>query len=44
MNRYEKLEIEVRNVKVIDILTESPNDFGGDTPGIGIPDNMLSPG
>ncbi len=42
MKKYEKLEIEIKDVKVIDIITTSPFDIGQDTPGVGMDDDMLS--
>lgn len=42
MNRYENLELEIKNIKVIDIITTSPTDIGQDTPGAGMTDDMLS--
>ena len=42
MKKYEKLEIEIKDVKVIDIITTSPSDIGQDTPGVGMDDDMLS--
>lgn len=42
MKKYEKLEIEIKDVKIIDIITTSPSDIGRDTPGVGMTDDMLS--
>ncbi len=42
MNKYENLELEIKNIKVIDIITTSPTDIGQDTPGAGMTDDMLS--
>lgn len=42
MNKYETLELEIRNIRVIDIITTSPTDIGQDTPGVGMTDDMLS--
>ena len=33
--------LEVKNIKVIDIITTSPADIGQDTPGIGMDSDML---
>ena len=41
MKRYVELELEVKNIKVIDIITTSPTDIGQDTPGIGMDSDML---
>ena len=41
MKRYVELELEVKNINVIDIITTSPTDIGQDTPGIGMDDDML---
>lgn len=43
MQIYEKLEIEIKAINA-DIITASPTDFGGDTPGVGIPEDMLGQG
>ena len=44
---YEKLEIEIKNIKV-DIITtslgDSYEDIGQQTPGVGIPDSMFGNG
>ena len=41
MNKYVKLELEVKNISIIDIITTSPTDTGTDTPGVGMDDDML---
>ena len=41
MRKYVELELEVKNIKTIDIITTSPTDVGQDTPGVGIDDSML---
>ena len=41
MKKYIKLELEVKNIKTIDIITTSPTDMGQDTPGVNIDDSML---
>lgn len=41
MKRYVELELEVKNIKVIDIITTSPADIGQDSPGIGLDGDML---
>ena len=41
MKKYVELELEVKNIRIIDIITTSPNDMGQDTPGIGMDDDML---
>ncbi len=41
MNKYESLELEIKNIKVIDIITTSPTDVGQDTPVVGMTDDML---
>jgi hypothetical protein len=40
MNRYESLELEIKNISV-DIITASPVDVGGDTPAVGMPDDFF---
>lgn len=42
MSKYEALELEIKNVNAIDIITTSPTDIGQDTPGAGMTDDMLS--
>ena len=42
MKKYVELELEVKNINTIDIITTSPFDIGQDTPGIGMDDDMLS--
>lgn len=42
MKRYENLEIEIKEISVLDIISTSPSDLGQDTPGIGMTDDMLS--
>ena len=42
MKKYVKLELEVKNIQTIDIITTSPTDLGQDTPGVGMDDSMLS--
>ena len=41
MKKYIGLELEVKNIKTIDIITTSPIDVGQDTPGVGMDDSML---
>lgn len=41
MRKYVKLELEVKDIKTIDIITTSPTDTGLDTPGVGVDDSML---
>ena len=42
MQKYEALELEIKAINVIDIITTSPSDLGQDTPGAGMTDDMLS--
>ena len=42
MQKYEALELEIKAVNVIDIITTSPSDIGQDTPGASFSDDMLS--
>ena len=42
MSKYEALELEIKNIKAIDIITTSPTDIGQDTPGAGMTEDMLS--
>ena len=41
MRKYEKLELEIKDIKVIDIITTSPEDIIPDTPIVGMSDDML---
>ena len=42
MKKYIELELEVKNINIVDVITTSPSDLGQDTPGIDVDDDMLS--
>ena len=41
MRKYENLELEIKDIKIIDIITTSPEDIIPDTPIVGMSDDML---
>ena len=40
MKKY--IELEVKNINIVDVITTSPSDLGQDTPGIDVDDDMFS--